>query len=246
MKKLLVLTALMMIAAVTTQAAVAIWTGDLFSGGDGDYANGQSWTTNSGVSAYGMVPQDTDSHGLISFIVTAIAPTISSPILQAPAAIGVGWDLMGSGELNIVDGGSINAVTLNVPFGQAGGPTNVGVINMSGGTLTASDHLYLGGGSGPGIGIINQSGGLIHVNNIGLIFGLGDGAGIFLSDSAQFWIEQDFTGLDLVAIGWISTPDVGKQVAQAYEGTTMKYWVIPEPATLGLIAILGLAFLRRK
>ena len=117
---------------------------------------------------------------------------------------------------------------------------------MSGGTLTASDHLYLGGGNGPGIGIVNQSGGLIHVNNIGLIFGLGEGAGIFLSDTAQFWIEQDLTGVDLVAIGWISTPDAGKQVAQVYEGTTMKYTVVPEPATLGLLVILGLAFLRRK
>ena len=121
MKKLIVLTGVIMIAAVTAQAAVVYWAGD-FLGGDGDYANGQSWSGDGGATAYGMVPQDTDSHGLISFVVTAIAPTISSPILQAPVALGVGWDTTGSGELNIVDGGSINAVTLNVPFGQAGGP----------------------------------------------------------------------------------------------------------------------------
>ncbi len=68
-----------------------------------------------------------------------------------------------------------------------------------------------------------------------------------MSNDAKLWINGDLSSLLLVDWGWMTVP-AGKTsvvVYNAAEGRT-EWSVIPEPATLGLIAILGLAFLRRK
>ena len=242
MKKLLVLIALLMIGAVTTQAAVVIWTGDFFPGGDGDYANGLSWTADEGVTAYGTPPLATDSHGLISYFATLIAPTINSAILEAPIMLGIGWDLVGDGVLNVVDGGSITAN--NVSLGVSDLASTEGVLNIDGGTFIVAGSLTLGWIQNfSGLGTINQSAGVLHLASPPIF----NNGVINLSDTAFFLINGDQRSLDLVGNGYITAP-TGETVAEVWnegDGRT-EYTVVPEPATLGFLAILGLAFLRRK
>ena len=241
MKKLLVLTALLKIVAVTAQAATVWWAGDTL-GGDNDYANGNSWSVDA-VNPYGSVPLATDEHGLITTIVSPIMPTISSAISQAPLTLGIGWD-QGNGELNVVDGGSITGPGTDLVVGYDGSdPSSTeGVLNISGGSVVVGGLLAVGAGSFHGVGTLNLSGGLLHAGSLALNDGI-----INLSNNANLWIDQDLSGLDLVALGWMTVP-AGKTAAvtwNAAEGRT-EWSVIPEPATLGLIAILGLAILRRK
>jgi len=234
MKNLLVL--VMAVCTVSTQAATVYWASTAF-GGTADYADGNSWTADL-ANPYGSPPLATDSHGLITIVGGVTAPIISSPIAQAPTTTGIGWD-NGYGELNLVAGGSI---TLNdVIMGFDGNNPAEGVLNISGGTMVIGGTLSVGYTSSTGT--VNQSGGILHLAlpptfNHGVIN---------LSDTAFFLINGDQTGLDLVGNGWVTTP-LPKTVAEVYnsvDGRT-EYTVIPEPATLGLIAILGLVFLRRK
>ena len=241
MKKLLVLTALIMIAAVTTQAAVVWWVGD-YAGGDGDYANGQSWSADL-VVTYGSVPLATDENGIITDMASAGIATISSSISQGPITLGIGWD-QGSGVLNVVDGGSLTSpgTSLAVGYDGVNTPANEGELNISGGSVVVGGNLVVGAGAAHGVGTLNLSGGLLHASSIILNDGI-----INMSDSGKLWIDQELSHLDLVALGWMTVP-AGKTslvVYNAAEGRT-EWSVIPEPATFGLIAILGLAFLRRK
>ena len=241
MKKLLVLTALIMIAAVTTQAAVVWWAGDLL-GGDGNYANGNSWSVDA-VNPYGSEPLATDENGLITDWVTSVMPTISSAISQAPTTLGIGWD-QGSGELNVVAGGSITGpgTALVVGYDGANVPANEGILNISGGSVVVGGALVVGAGANHGIGTLNLSGGLLYAGDLVLNDGI-----INMSNDAKLWINGDLSSLLLVDWGWMTVP-AGKSSVVVYNiaDDRTEWSVIPEPATLGLLAILGLAFLRRK
>ena len=234
MKKLLVMIAILAICAVTTQAAVVYWVGDAH-GGSGDYADGNSWEAEGTGVPYGTPPLSTDSHGLIK-VDFSPAPTISSTVSQTAITTGIGWD--SDGTLNIAAGAYVVFNEVYMPAFDS--QTNVSTLNISGGTMVVGAFLNLGWGIS--IGTVNQSGGILHLNSINWINGV-----VNLSDTAFFLINGDQTGLDLVGNGWITAPG-GLTVVETWnegDGRT-EYTVIPEPATLGLLAILGLAFLRRK
>jgi len=236
MKKLLVLAALLAVCAVSTQAAVVYWASDAF-GGNGNYTNGNCWSADL-ATPYGTPPLSTDSHGLITSMGGTLMPTISSTISQAPATTGIGWD-HGYAELNVVDGGLI---TMNdVIMGFDGNFAAEGVLNINGGTVVIAGLLSVGWISSTGT--VNQSGGVLH-----LAFPPTFNHGVInLSETAFFLINGDQTGLNLVSNGLVTTtaPKTVSEFFNSVDGRT-EYRVVPEPASLGLIAILGLAFLRRK
>ncbi len=70
--------------------------------------------------------------------------------------------------LNVQAGGALTADTGEIGDGSAG------TINVSGGTLTFSNHVNFG--TGGGIGIINQTGGTVNANGQWMAIGLGGGA----------------------------------------------------------------------
>ena len=236
MKKLFLLFVLLTIVAVSAQAAVVYWASTAL-GGTADYADGNSWTADQ-VNPYGSIPLSTDSLAVITILAGATQPIISSAIAQAPTTIGIGWDA-GYGELNMVDGGSITANDVTMGF-DANAPAE-GVLNISGGTMVIAGTLSVGWNSS--IGTVNQSGGILH-----LAFPPTFSHGVInLSDTALFMINGDQTGLNLVSNGWVATtaPEIVLEIFNSVDGRT-EYTVVPEPTTLGLLAVLGLAFLRRK
>ena len=239
MKKLLVIIAMLAICAVSSQAAVIIWTGDLFPGGNGNYTNGLSWTADT-TTPYGSIPLATDSHGLVGSWVTAVMPTIDTVIPEAPTMLGIGWDLGGYGELNVVPGGSITANDVYIGFDD-NNPSK-GVLNISGGNMVVGATLTVGGNNGS-TGTVNQSGGVLHLA-LPPVFNHGV---INLSDTAFFLINGDQTGLDLVGNGWVATaaPKIVAEVYNSIDGRT-EYTVVPEPAFLGFIVLGALALIRRK
>ncbi len=235
MKKLFTIIALLTVCAVSTQAAVVYWTGDAWGNpGTTDYADGNSWSA-SFPDPYGTPPLSTDSHGLITPTYTTLIPTISSTIAQTPTALGIGWDT--DGTLNVVAGASAVFNEVYLPAFES--QVNLGTLNMSGGYFVATTFSL---GWGQSIGTVNMSGGILHLGAVNWNNGV-----INLSDSAWLLINGDQTGLDLVGNGWIAAP-AGKTVVEEYNAgdARTEYTVVPEPATFGLLAILGLAFLRRK
>ena len=241
MKKFLVLATLLAVITVSTQAAVVRWASTLFGGND-NWTNGLSWTADAGATPYGSEPLATDSHALIGTQYGTVMPTINTVIAEAPNMTGIGWDNP-YGELNIVPSGSYSAN--NVIMGFNGNADSRGVLNMSGGYMVVGGTLSLGHNTASAnstTGTINQSAGILHLNAVTWNNGV-----VNLSGTAWFLVNGDQTGLDLVGNGWITAP-AGKAVVEFWNeaaGRT-EYTVVPEPATLGLLAILGLAFLRRK
>jgi len=228
MKKTLVLAAILAVVAVSTQAAVDIW-----QGGDGDYANGANWST-------GLIPQSGDSHGLINDN-TVVQPTISTAIGQAPTTLGIGWDNP-YGELNVAPGGSI--VANDVYLGFDGNVPSKGVLNVNG-NMIIGGTLTLGGSNGS-TGTVHLIGGFLHLANLPTL----QGGSL---DIKSFQFENN--GFLLINGNWAGqgfpaymTAPAGKTIAEVYNSTDgrTEWTVVPEPATLGLLAILGLAFLRRK
>ena len=241
MKKLIVLATLLAVTA--SQAAVVYWVGDALPGATSDYMDGTGWTDDFATS-YGTSPLSTDSHGLIgNWGAPTIWPTISSavPAGNTPTVVGVGWD-NAYGQLDVVAGGSMSVGNLIVAF-DGTGTASAGVLNMSGGAVTTS-QLDLG--VGVSVGTVNMSGAsVLHAGTASAA----NGSTINMADSAFFLINGDWTGAGLVGAVIFAT-DVGTSIQEVYNATDARteWTVIPEPATLGMVAALGgaLLFIRRR
>ena len=111
---------------------------------------------------------------------------------------------------------------------------------MNGGNLNTANIEMPNGG----IGHLNLHGGVITNAALG-INGNGDYT-IEVGNGEMYSAGDHTAGLDFMIGAGLITGESSMSPYSSFDGTYTKLGAIPEPATLGLIAILGLAFLRRK
>jgi hypothetical protein len=178
----------------------------------------------------------------------------------------------GDGHLDVQAGGLMTIDTVennyvaNVGTSNAPGSAIAGLLNIDG-TVNIElngNQMHLGSASdtvntfgqvniGSG-GIYSLTGGSMTVNSgqvnvaSGGLFsllsgGLGAGAGdIYLAMGATYERSGDWTAVDLINEA-AYTFDAGSSIDFDYDGTTTKMTVVPEPMTMALLGIGGLALL---
>lgn len=151
-----------------------------------------------------------------------------------------------------MNGGELKADTFKI------GDTQSGRVDISGGLMHAydtGDQLLVGAtGSAWSRGKINITGtGEVRADTLLMnTGGVQTDSRIFIDDSGVLKVRGDQTApstdlMNYIDDGWIYTTapkTIGVTYDDTWDETVVK--AIPEPATLGLLAILGLAFLRRK
>ncbi len=245
MKTLLSLITVITLMAASAQAGTIWWKGDDL-GGNAYYTNGLSWKQSGIATPYGQPPQNTDAYGLIN---DGNGGNLPMPIVNSavgsgdvPQMLAAGSD--GPGSLTVTNGGSITAINLAVGRGGAG----EGKLFVSAGTMTVSgDTTIAADDTTSGIVEINN-GGTLHLEN-SPIFGTAAGSVINISgSSSKLIINTDVTSSNYVSNGHIAAPESGKSILENYDSgdDQTEYTVVPEPATLGLLSLLSLLFLRKK
>jgi len=247
MKKLLVLAVLLAIGSA--QALVYDW----FEGysdsnsSDWDYLNGGNYENWFDQTTYPTVLPGSGDNVQIDDQGPHGSPHTHFPIIGSDFGtvnqmfLGIAKRADGVSSFTVNSGGSLVSALTGVGW-QAG---TTGTIEMTSG-YHGTAALYLGY---VGHGIINLTGNaLLDITaNLAMAVGAAGGTGeINMNDTAMFRILGDAS-----ATGWENTLIVAMDAPQEliavnFNGTETEYTVIPEPATLGLLAILGLAFLRRK
>jgi len=244
MKKLLVIVALLAIGIV--QAATVHWTsGSAWGvGGDTDWDKTVNWIYNDWATH--AVPAASDDVYIDRYtagnvgLLTTFDPSLSS---ATPTLGNVFFSAQPAGpeiNLSLINGASLNAG--NLQLGAGANATNT--MYMSGNASATAGGLWVGvvATACSEIQMIDTS--TLTVNS-GLFFA-GDSQ-ILMDDSATVSLPTI-----LVTDGWentvINAIVAQKTIARVDDGGTgwTEYTVIPEPTTFGLLAVLGLAFLRRK
>lgn len=158
-------------------------------------------------------------------------PTLSANI-GAVQYLTLGWDNVGTTSMNVADGGNVY-VSGFATLGHL--PGSSGTLNMTGGALVAN-ILNVGN---DGSGVANLSGNsLLHAGLVG--FGSGGGV-VSMAENALFVVNGDVTGSDLVGTGHVVALNAGESIREFYNADLARteFSVIPEPSTLGLVALLG-------
>jgi len=238
MKKCLTLIALLALAVGSVQADTVTWLGGLYAGtGGGDWTAADNWlSTASGTYALTM-PQPGDQVQIDGSTVYGSAPTM--PIVNSNVGsvgnlfLGITSGTAGASTLTINNGGNLTSALTGIGW-QAG---TTGTLDMTGGTHSTA-ALYLGYS---GAGIVNLSGdALLDVTaNLAMAVGAVGGTGsITMDGDSMFRILGDSTTL-----GWenslITAVGAGDSIDVNLVGGATEYTVIPEPATLGLFALVG-------
>jgi len=117
--------------------------------------------------------------------------------------------------------------------------TEAAIFNMNGGLMVNGRFEQQGG-----VSVFNLNAGIVS-NAVANWNGTGDGT--IVVDNGEMYTAGDHTN----TLNWLISVDLitgagSKTPYSTYDGSYTKLAAIPEPATIGLIAILGLAFLRRK
>ncbi len=245
MKKLLVIVALLAIGIV--QAATVHWTSGSAWGVGGDTAWDNSvnwlhndWETHAVPAADDTVYIDRYTAGNLGLLTTfdptlsSVTPSFTIVVLSAQPA---GPEI----NLSLINGASLNAV--NLQLGAGTDATNT--MYMSGNASATAGGLWVGvqPSACSKIQMVDTS---TLTVNAGLFF-TGVDSQILMDDSAKVSLPTI-----LVTDGWentvINAINAQKTIARVDNGGTgwTEYSVVPEPATFGLLAVLGLAFLRRK
>jgi len=244
MKKWLVLVALL-VGAVSAQATVFYWAGDWFEpAGDGEWTTAANWYDTTIGAA--LAPPGPAEHVIIDENVSG--QQVGSPTLSAAGGtvniLTLGWGYAGTATLNITDGASLTVAGTGsfMRLGDAAGSTSF--VNMTGGSLeTAILHVgYLGDGT------VNMSGNAtIQTADLGVaIAGPGFGTGVInMTDNAKFRYDGDKvtggTAASILSQNWIVASGAGESIEYNYDpgNDWTEFTVVPEPATLSMVALLG-------
>ena len=186
MKKLIITSAIVLVA-VSSQAGNVFWNA---TDGVGNYTNGANWNT-------GVVPQTTDLYAYVTGNNT-VWPTLDSGAPNVEI-LGVGYDSGGGdGVMNVVDGGRISPRDVYI------GVRSTGVLNMSGGIVTAARKLGIGWGDG--VGTINLSSNAVFFS-LTEVLSWSPGSVVNVSDDAIFLVTGNHTNEDWITTGKIVDPD---------------------------------------
>jgi hypothetical protein len=194
------------------------------------------------------VPPGSGDNVLIGeFVVNTGIPVLTMPTLAYDAGtisqlfLGVQF-LEGTSSLTITDGGNLTSSGLT---GVGWQPGTVGTLEMTGGTHSTA-ALYLGHG---GTGTINLSGdALLDVTTATFAAGANGGSGSMTMDgNAMFSVFGDLTGSGLENT-LITAVGAGDSIEANLVGGNTEYTVIPEPATLSLVGLVGggLLWIRKR
>ena len=196
MKKLIVMSALFLVAASTQAQDIIYWEGnDSWNGniGSTDYVDGNAWSLDPLFGPYGFAgPQD----GAIALIgnwgqagTAATQPILDSAATGVPEILrlGGGGTL---GTLDIIDGGSVTVAQLEVSPSSTLAVDGDGILTITNGaSMTVTNGLFLG--TGTSLGTINLTGGSFSLNAFTVV---GDNGIINLSTNATFTLPGDMTG----------------------------------------------------
>ena len=162
---------------------------------------------------------------------------VNNGTLTTPGNIQLG-DMAGSTSL-FTNTGVVNVGTWFIVSVDS---TEPAIFNMNGG-LMVNAHMVQNN-SGNGHSIINLNAGIISNSTAALD---GTANSLIVVDNGKMYIAGDQTAtIDfLISSGFVTGKD-SKTAYSSFDGTNTELGAIPEPATLGLLAVFGLAFLRRK
>jgi len=247
MKKFLALVTIMTLMAFSAQAATVWWSGTLY-GGNAYYTNGLSWKQGGVSSAYGTPPQSSDEYGLINNNNgdPLIMPIIDCPItnIYVPLTLGIGSDKPGT--LTVTNGGSIVAHKVAVGRGSSGN----GTLYIMGGNMTVDDSMDIGVSPAEGGEVIISQGGFLYLKFSPSFSDVNSSNSFIniLGTNSLLWIDGDQISQGFVDDGYIKTTDSFSLIEEIYnfDEDRTEYTVVPEPVILGLVSLLGFAFLRRR
>ncbi len=189
-------------------------------------------------------------HGVFGTQPGALVVTTGGTLLCNEYILGAQNDTYNDAVITM-DDGWLQANTFKI------GDSQSGRVDISGGIMTAynaGNQLRVGANGDWSRGKINITGtGEVRADTLIMnTSGVQQDSRIFIDNSGVLKVRGDQTAptTDLMTYidnGWIETT-APKFISATYDDTWNETVVqaIPEPATLGLLAILGLAFLRRK
>ena len=204
---------------------------------------------------------------------SAAGPTIDSTVTAVGGwtAIGMGYSrtvTMTGGSLTVsgltigergyctgtldISGGTANVNGWLTLGGATSGSANTGIITMSGNSSLTAQSLMIGNESSDSVGIVNLGGSSVLTVTSSLWF-RDDKAGARLvnfdiASAAKFIVpESQLNSLNYyIGEGWITGNGIVGNVLVTDLGDNLQVTVLPEPATLSLLAIGLIGVLKRK
>ena len=231
-----------MIVAFAVLAAVGVQAGNLAT--DGVIGNitvgaGDYWQPGTGVGSMDTIIND----GVTLSIAAAAYETIIQQNDNGTSSITINTG--GTMDFSSASGNGTTLILGNVA-------NNHGIINLAGGTFTGGALTYIAIGRSNGTGEFNISAGTATFP-VQPLFGDAGGSGVikFSNDSTG---SLSIAGVDqnyyegLYAAGNLSRTGGTGTFATDFSVTDTTITAIPEPATLGMVAIFGgsILFIRRK